>query len=649
MSRMVKDILTQKATEQFFGRNEEIDTLLQALEENGPLVTFVYGIGGIGKSALLNTFANRVRSRGHTIVQLDCREIEPTGRGFLRELGTAIGDRLSSSREAGIRLESLSDQVVLALDTYEVYRVMDSWLRRSFLPELRSNMRVVIFGREPPVTAWHVSPGWQELFMSLRLGPLDERESVALLLACGLNEEEAQRVNQFASGHPLALKLAAAAIAERPNLRFREVASQHVISELTRLYLEDVPDQITREALEAASVLRRTTKSLLRAMLPHLAPQDVYDRLSGLPFVENGSDGLIVHDVVRKVIAAHLKTSDPNLYRSYRYAAYRQLRKELLSAQMKEIWRYNADLLYMIEEPIIREAFFPSDMQPYAVEPARLEDGEAILAITKKQEGSKATSLTMRMWETMPQVFKTVRDREGAPVGYYVMYDPKTVDESTFLFDPIIKKWSEHLNEDPIPKSQRVLFLRRWMGEEKGELPSPIQAACWLDIKGWYMEMRKMLRRIYCPAIHVDVYGPILDKLGFQLIPEAAVVLDGKTYQSAMLDFGPGLVLGWLDGHVRAQLGVEEEILDLRARELVINGERIGLTPLEFGVITYLYEHEGEAITRTELLDHVWGYDYDGGSNVVDARVRTLRQKMGDQSFLIETVTGVGYLFRGRC
>lgn len=161
------------------------------------------------------------------------------------------------------------------------------------------------------------------------------------------------------------------------------------------------------------------------------------------------------------------------------------------------------------------------------------------------------------------------------------------------------------------------------------------------------MEKRSVLRRIYCTAIHADVYAPVLVKLGFRLIPEAAVTLDGNIYHAAMLDFGPKLVDGWMAGHVRAELGLKkQEILDRDAHQLVLEESHISLTPLEFGVIAYLHDNEGKAVSRAELLNEVWGYQYEGGSNVVDARIRSLRKKLGEHAWAIETVTGVGYRFR---
>jgi len=96
-----------------------------------------------------------------------------------------------------------------------------------------------------------------------------------------------------------------------------------------------------------------------------------------------------------------------------------------------------------------------------------------------------------------------------------------------------------------------------------------------------------------------------------------------------------------------AELGVDEDgILDQSARALVIDGQRTPLTRLEFSLMQYLTENEGKAVSRSDLLTNVWGYDYEGGSNVVDVVVRGLRQKMGDKSNMIEAVRGTGYRLR---
>jgi DNA-binding response OmpR family regulator len=100
---------------------------------------------------------------------------------------------------------------------------------------------------------------------------------------------------------------------------------------------------------------------------------------------------------------------------------------------------------------------------------------------------------------------------------------------------------------------------------------------------------------------------------------------------------------------VAAELGIDRtELLDVDAHELVFDGRRVPLTQLEFDVMRYLSDHAGKVVTRVALETEVWGYDYHGGSNVVDAIIKALRKKLAEQAALIETVHGTGYRLRQR-
>ena len=65
------------------------------------------------------------------------------------------------------------------------------------------------------------------------------------------------------------------------------------------------------------------------------------------------------------------------------------------------------------------------------------------------------------------------------------------------------------------------------------------------------------------------------------------------------------------------------------------------LTSREFALVETFLRHPGQVLSREQLLSHVWGYDFDPGSNVVDVYVRYLRRKLGDDA--VETVRGMGY------
>ena len=356
-------------------------------------------------------------------------------------------------------------------------------------------------------------------------------------------------------------------------------------------------------------------------MLPDAAPEDAYERLRVLPFVETRSDGLGLHDAVRDAIGAALHAADPQRHQTYRRAAWRQLRAELRAAPVGELWRYTADVIFLLENPVVREAFFPSGSQEYAVEPARPDDYAAVQALTAHHEGPESSARLDGWWQHAPQSFHVVRDKENAVTGFYCLFDPRTVAEGQITADPITRGWWHQLRHDPVPTHQRVLFLRRWLGHEHGEMPSPVQGACWLDIKRAYMELRPHLRRVYLTVCDLATYGPVAQQLGFRPLPETNVVLDGATYSTAVLDFGPSSVDGWIAGLAGAELGIDEsELLDRETRELVINGERVGLTPLEFDTFVYLSQREGKVVSRADLLENVWGNVYDGGSNVVELR-----------------------------
>ncbi|WP_150237050.1 response regulator transcription factor [Nocardiopsis quinghaiensis] len=85
--------------------------------------------------------------------------------------------------------------------------------------------------------------------------------------------------------------------------------------------------------------------------------------------------------------------------------------------------------------------------------------------------------------------------------------------------------------------------------------------------------------------------------------------------------------------------------LDLRTRRVAVEGVSVDLTAREFALMELLMRHPGQVLTRQQMLSHVWGYDYDPGSNVVDVFVRALRRKVGTER--IVTVRGMGYRLTG--
>ncbi len=76
---------------------------------------------------------------------------------------------------------------------------------------------------------------------------------------------------------------------------------------------------------------------------------------------------------------------------------------------------------------------------------------------------------------------------------------------------------------------------------------------------------------------------------------------------------------------------------------ITVDGEAVSVTRKEFEMLCFLLENRGAVLTRDQILNHIWGYAFDGENRTVDVHIRTLRQKLGEKGDIIETIRGIGY------
>ncbi len=239
------------------------------------------------------------------------------------------------------------------------------------------------------------------------------------------------------------------------------------------------------------------------------------------------------------------------------------------------------------------------------------------------------------------------RDAGGAVAGYSALCEPGALPVG--LLRP--RPGGRGLARAPAPRAARARPARPvhpiHAGLHNGERPGPEVAALYLDLKRTYLQMRPALVRVYTCARDATAMGPTLEPLGFAPFDDDPPRLDGVAYTSYCNDFGPGSVDGWLAGlAAREVLGGDEPLLDDDARTVVVDGDRVALTPLEFGVLRCLDEHAGGVVRRDVLLADVWGGSWDGDGNALEAVVSGLRRKLGARAAALETVRGVGYRLR---
>ncbi len=587
------------------GRESELAAL-----RDGSCVTVVHGVAGSGKTSLLRAFRSEVSGR---VVAIDGRAIEPTPQGFLAAIGEHEFD-------------------VLVIDTAEQLRLLDGWLRLEFLPSLPAHARVVIATRDAPGAVWRSSFG--ELLQTIALGPLAPADAADVLRAAGLDEHQVEWVNRFVRGHPLSLQLAASAVRERPDAP-EDAVLPTVVQELAALYLDGL-DPETREVLDATSVLRRVTLSMLGSLLPEQRPHDAFARLDALPFVELGREGLVIHDTVRETVCALLRASDPVRHRHYRTTAWRQVRKELETPR----WASVADMLALVEEPLVREAFFPSAVQHYAIETARTDDGPAIEAIAARHEPDDEVARMRAWWEAVPSAFRVARSPRGEVVAFTLLCELSQVPRRLLAEDPLCVAWRAHLRARPVAAGEEVLLARQTLAWATGSASSPCFAALLRDLERASLAAGPSLRRVYSAAR--------VAAMREQLAPIGFVELEGPDvfgYRPILLDLGPESAVSWLSGLAARDLDLPGTGLDEAARELHLDGERIALSKLECEVMRYLIDRKGQPVARDTLLRDVWGFEWTGGSNVVDVAISGLRRKLGDRAGALQTVRGVGYRF----
>lgn len=117
--------------------------------------------------------------------------------------------------------------------------------------------------------------------------------------------------------------------------------------------------------------------------------------------------------------------------------------------------------------------------------------------------------------------------------------------------------------------------------------------------------------------------------------------------------FSPKILVAKIKALLRRTQKEENEItaaadgvsIDQEARQVVLDGKNIDLSPTEYKLLMYLVTNAGKALSRRQILNKVWNYDYYGDLRTVDTHINRLRIKLGDKGKYIQTVRGYGYRY----
>ena len=392
----------------FVGRERELATFRSALAEPERPLTVLYltGPGGIGKSSLLRRFAQEAREAEREVVTIDARSMECTPEAFLAHAGKALTGGHS----------------VLLIDTFELYRPLEAWLREEFVPSLPLGTIVAFGSRRRPAPQWRNDPAWDDILEVIDVAELTDADAAALLASRGVPESHRRAVLDFARGNPLVLSLAAEAAVRSANEADAAAdwtPPHDVIGPLVTRLVGDAPTPEHRQALDVCARVHTTTETLLRTVLssPDIDSGAIFTWLRDLPFMQSGPHGLYPHDVVRDILDADLRWRDPAGHRSIRDRILTHIDRQLQA--LRESTDPDADsvtrhlcsnALYLQRDGFGRSAQFDGRRIGDVYEDAAYPWDRSALLDLAAHEGSAQFADIIEYWfDRRPEAFRVVR------------------------------------------------------------------------------------------------------------------------------------------------------------------------------------------------------------------------------------------------
>jgi AAA ATPase domain len=472
------DVLAARRRRRLVGRSAEIELVRAAVEDAGDSalsVLHLHGPGGVGKTTLLDAFADVAVEAGATVVRLDGRDVDPSPVG----VGEALDAILDIPAADGpISLRSGDARLVLLVDSYERLAPLDDWLRTRFLHRLPASTLTVLAGRDRPSPAWRAESGWGDLMRQISLRNLDPDASRHLLDQAGVEPGLHDRLLRVAHGHPLALALLADVVAGGGDASTDDLPLD-VVQALLPRFVETVPDARHRHALETCAVARSTDEALLRDVLGDDDVHEVFQWLRELSFVDLAPDGLYPHDLARDVLDADLRWRDPAGYRqvfdTIRRNSLSRLRASTGRAQQRAIF----DLKYLFRGA--RVASSPVDWSSWGTYyPDRVDrvDHEAVLDLVARWEGEESARIARRWLDRQPDGFFVVRHHDGRLMGVHAILDLTRASSDDLAADPGARAAWEHAQRCAPPRPGEVVTQCRFLVDREAyQSPSPTMNA----------------------------------------------------------------------------------------------------------------------------------------------------------------------------
>lgn len=538
----IADRLRAARRARFVGRHSELELFRAALESEEPpfCVLFLYGPGGIGKSALLDQFRDVAVSHGHCVISLDARTIDPAPSAFLEALGAEIPGRS-----------------VLLLDTYEVITPLDGWLRGEFLPSLPRDVTVVVAGRNPPSPDWLADQGWHELIRVISLRNLPPEDTRMFLTAAGVAQSRHDDALLLTHGHPLSLTLMTDLLRSAPGSSERRLQpAPNIVAALLQRFIETVPSKRHKRALEVCALAQYTTEALLRDVLVDEVPE-LFAWLRSLSFVEEGPFGLFPHDAARDALDADLHWRDEAGYVELHDAVRAHVLKAIAATTGKTQLRNVHALTYLHRRNRAVSGFWDwaTFGQAYTDELSP-RDHAAIIAMTAHHQGQEQARY-LRFWiERQPFAFIVFRSGGPDPIGFACRLELHGMDPSERGADPGTAAMWRYVEQTAPPLPGETVYAARFLVDaQHNQAPSISQNL--ISVRHTQEILRATAPAWDLIGAYADAerWAPLFEYLDFHRAPAAEYDIAGTHYAVFAHDWRRRNVTEWLDMMGRREVG----------------------------------------------------------------------------------------------
>ncbi len=545
MSGTIRDRMAAWEHDIFVGRDDErrlFESLLQA-DSPDKQVVFVHGPGGVGKTTLLREFQYLSGQHDVACRFIDGRHIEPSPLALISALSDHVGGDATTLLDS---LAGITDRYVLIIDTYELLRPLDGWLRRVLLPSLSDQVILVLAGREGPQLEWRSRPGLQRLIHAMPLRNFTPENGRVLLNRLQVPQSQFDAVLGFTHGHPLALALAADICAQQPDATFDPESAINIIQALLERLTSEASEPAQREALEAASIVRSLTEPLLAAILGVEDVRDVFEWLVSLSCIELDRDGARPHDLARDALSAELRWRNPDRFATFheraRHYYYRQFYSSSVAVQQQVL----LDLLFLHRDnPVVKPFFDWQATGAMTADALRVDDLTTLLEMVRRHEGAESARLAAYWFERHPEQTVVFREEEQVQ-GFMSLVPLHAVSPQDLEADPATAQAAAHLEQTaPLRPGEVATLFRFWMDAAEYQSVTPVQSLVFLNAARHYLSTPG-LAYTYFPCADSEFWAPFFAYGDLTRTPEADFEVDGRRYGVYSHDWRARPPMPWL-------------------------------------------------------------------------------------------------------